>query len=199
TNFAPGRVNSDIRMITSTDGINFANDVEIVAHDSGCSGCGDEVWPDSVFRSGNNWYLYYSGNLWNIYLATLSSRTTVTQTVKALDLTNKIITALAVPTTPTEVAVFLPYQTSGAPWTTRIRTASLADPATMSGEVGRYDINSVGSHQLYYLDESSNQWLMFYQTSPQNVSVTNIGMMTVDVSVQADTTPPAAPTDLQAQ
>jgi hypothetical protein len=178
TNFDTNKVNSDIRMVSSADGVTFGGDTEVLRHDSGCAGCGDEIWPTSVFRSGSKWYFYYSGNLWNIYLATLSSPTTLETTKLALDLGENIISAMAVPLGDTDLAVFLPYQTFSPPWTTHVRATTLSDPAILGEEQVIYDMPALGSHQLYYRDEESQQWLMFYQTTPDNVSETNIGLMT---------------------
>ena len=191
------RVNSSIRVMTSTDGVSFSNDAELIGYNSGCAGCGDEIWPTSVIRSGSTWYVYYSGNLWNLYLATLSSRSTLVKTELALDLGDQIISGMAVPLDVNNLVVFTPYQTFGAPWTTAVRTTTFANPSVLSSEVTRYEINSVGSHQSYYFDNLTNQWLMFYQTSPGNTAATNFGLMTVPSGVAAPAKP-NPPTNLQA-
>lgn len=195
-----GSVNSSIRVMSSTDGVNFGNDTGLIEFNSGCAGCGDELWPTSVIRSGSNWYVYYSGDRWNLYMATLSSRNTVVNTELALDLGDRIISGMAVPLDASNVATFMTYQTFGAPWTTVVRSTTFADPSNMSAELERYEISGVGSHQSYYFDDQTNQWLMFYQTSPGDTSVTDIGLMTAPSGVAAAPDPsPKAPTNLQVQ
>ena len=84
--------------------------------------------------------------------------------------------------------------------TTVVRSTTFADPSNMSAELERYEISGVGSHQSYYFDDQTNQWLMFYQTSPGDTSVTDIGLMTAPSGVaMAPDTSPKAPTNLQVQ
>ena len=103
---------------------------------------------------------------------------------------------MAVPLSGTNLATFLTYQTFGAPWTPVVRTTTFADPSVLSFVVERYEINSAGSHQSYYFDDQTNPWLMFYQTSPGNVSVNDIDLMMAANDASAT---PGLPTNLKAQ
>lgn len=173
------QVNSDIRMRESSDGINFGSETLLIAHDDPVDGAGDEIWPVAAFRNGSTYWVYYSGDLWNLYVAEFSNKSTLIDTDPVLDTGTRHFGCSAITKDGTNLAIPVAIQSFGTPWKTTIRSAPTSAPMNISSELELYDLGN-GSYQTFFYNILDDKWYMFYQTSPGDVDETEIGVMSAD-------------------
>lgn len=147
----PGTVNSDIRLAISTNGLDFADQGEVLSHDdSGVWGYGDELFAAGTFHEGSTWYLYYIAQPlgWDLGLAQGSSRSNIDDnTQKVLEAGgDKVGQCHPVYISTSKLAVFIHMGSAG----NHVRTAPANSPQTLSGIVETYP--STPQNMAIYLD-----------------------------------------------
>ncbi len=181
-----GSVQSDVRVATSPDGLNFADSVPVIeATDESAWGTGKkgaEVFPVAAYEHRGVWTLFYVSREveppWSLGLARGSSRDEVTSTQAllmadetSLGAGSRIRTASVWPLDSTTYALFLQVRNESSKVTRlEVRTFDPSDPSQLSESATAYEWQEEGAvSSVVMLDRKSDTWNLYYATDGNGV------------------------------
>ena len=198
-------VDSDIRLSTSSDGLTFTDQGDIISHlNPAVWGYGDELFPLGVYQYGESWHLYYIakglfGIDWDVGLASGPAPDQLTQTRCALAKgsgSNYFGGGSIVALGPDTYAIFL-VRNNGAPFV-EVRTFSPQTPHLLSAPVAVYSVPNLREATVF-LDHERKTWFMYALDSSTSTNYFEWHIhLKLAPAGPPDTTPPGAPTQLAA-
>jgi sucrose-6-phosphate hydrolase SacC (GH32 family) len=165
--FAAGRVNTDIVLATSSDGLTFTNQGIVLLHgDTGVIG-DDELSPIGAIYEGGKWWVYYSAKgsdvtNWTLTVASSTDKTNLNGTVEdvAGSAAGQCV-GCGDPVRLSESKVLVPILDNFSDRDIEMRTTTTAALNDLSTLAVTYDFADL-LHATIYLDRTLGKWLMCY-------------------------------------
>jgi len=159
--YTAGSVHTSIRKRESSDGYTFTGDTEVLAYNSGCSGCGDEIFPTGVFKSGSTYYLYYMTDGWDLRMATMTDADTVSTTEAIITTGDSVRGMDGVIVRPDGEVIIAVGRYDGSDVNIQLRADTESDPNDFDTLLETWDFFPAYQEYAVYLDTDVGKWFIY--------------------------------------